>query len=172
MSFVAGAVGTAFGFDGVTTAYVDAVTAPDLDVTSGFTIDAWVNIAGESGRIVDKIHAFNNDGYLLDLVGGRLRIMAGFAAFATVDALPTGTFIHVAGVADADRFALFVNGVLVTEVPSGGITMPANDLPLRIGADSSGGSLFPGAIDEPRIFNRGLTNAEVRSLFLQATNCP
>lgn len=174
VSFVPGAVGTAFGFDGVTLGYVDAVAAPDLDVTAGFTIDAWVNLAAVegTGRIVDKIHAFNDDGYLLDAISGFLRFKAGVSTIGSPDRLSTGTFVHVAGVFDAARTALFVNGALVAEAPSGGAAVPTNGLPLRIGADSDGGSLFPGAIDEPRIFNRGLTNAEVRTLFLQATNCP
>jgi hypothetical protein len=73
---------------------------------------------------------------------------------------------------DAVRVALFVNGTLVVEAPSGGYALPVNDLPVRIGADSSAGSLFPGVIDEPRIFNRGLTDAEVLTLFQQTYSCP
>jgi hypothetical protein len=175
VSFVPGAVGmAAFGFDGVTVGYVDTGAAPDLDVATGFTIDAWVNVGvvEGTGRIVDKIHAFNDDGYLLDVISGFLRLKAGGPTLGSPDRLPTNTFVHVAGVFDAARIALFVNGALVAEAPSGGSAVPTNGLALRIGADSDGGSLFPGAIDEPRIFNRGLTDAEVRTLFLQATSCP
>ena len=174
VSFVPGAVGTGFGFDGVTVGYVNGGAAPDLDVTAGFTIDAWVNlgVVEGTGRIVDKIHAFNDDGYLLDAISGFLRLKAGGPTIGSPDRLPTNTFVHVAGVFDAVRIALFVNGALVAEAPSGGTAVPTNGLSLRIGADSDGGTLFPGAIDEPRIFNRGLTDAEVRTLFLQATNCP
>jgi len=170
VSFVPGIDGTAFGFDGVTSAYVDADDAPDLDVTTGFTIDAWINRGGETGRIVDKIHAFQDDGYLFDLVSGRLRISAGFAALVTADPLPANTFLHVAAVFDGIRLALFVNGVLVAETPAVG-HVPVNMLPVRIGADSGGGSPFPGIIDEPRIFNRGLTDAEVRGLFQRLKAC-
>ena len=74
-----------------------------------------------------------------------------------------GTFTHVTGVYDGTRIALFVNGVLATEVPTSMDIIPVNDLALRIGGDAGGGSLFPGIIDEPRIVARGLSNAEVQS---------
>ena len=50
--------------------------------------------------------------------------------------------------------------------------IPTNTQRLRIGADSNDGSLFVGAIDEPRIFGRALTGDEIRTLFQQATGCP
>ena len=115
---------------------------------------------------------FQEDGYLLDLVGGRLRMQVGRSA-AVMGVLATaGTFTHVTGVwHDGTRIALFVNGVLATEVPTSMDIIPVNDLALRIGGDAGGGSPFPGIIDEPRIVARGL-NAEVQTLFDQYAVCP
>jgi hypothetical protein len=37
-----------------------------------------------------------------------------------------------------------------------------------IGADSAGGSLFSGAIDEARIYNRALSGADILALYDEA----
>src|SRR5262249_56518068 len=107
-----------------------------------------------------------------DLVGGRLRVIGGGVQVVTNDVVATDVFRHVVGVFDASRIAVFVNGTLVAEAPTNGAQVPTNGLPVRIGADSGGGSPFPGVIDDPRLFNRGLTDAEVRLLDLQSTGCP
>ena len=175
VSFVPGEINTGFGFDGLTSAYVNVFTAPDLDFTSGFTIDAWINIngsVGNSGRIVDKIHTFNNDGFLLDVAGGHLRVIGGGVGLAAADPIATDVFRHVVAVFDANRIALFVNGTLAALAPTNGAMVPTNGLPVRIGADSDGGSDFPGIIDEVRLFNRGLTDDEARLLFQQYSSCP
>jgi len=175
VSFVPGEINTGFGFDGLTSAYVNVFTAPDLDFTSGFTIDAWINIngsVGNSGRIVDKIHTFNNDGFLLDVAGGHLRVIGGVVGLAAADPIATDVFRHVVAVFDANRIALFVNGTLAALAPTNGAMVPTNGLPVRIGADSDGGSDFPGIIDEVRLFNRGLTDDEARLLFQQYSSCP
>ena len=168
-------INTGFGFDGLTSAYVNVFTAPDLDFTSGFTIDAWINIngsVGNSGRIVDKIHTFSNDGFLLDVAGGHLRVIGGGVGLAAADPIATDVFRHVVAVFDANRIALFVNGTLAALAPTNGAMVPTNGLPVRIGADSDGGSDFPGIIDEVRLFNRGLTDDEARLLFQQYSSCP
>jgi len=175
VSFVPGEINTGFGFDGLTSAYVNVFTAPDLDFTSGFTIDAWINIngsVGNSGRIVDKIHTFSNDGFLLDVAGGHLRVIGGGVGLAAADPIATDVFRHVVAVFDANRIALFVNGTLAALAPTNGAMVPTNGLPVRIGADSDGGSDFPGIIDEVRLFNRGLTDDEARLLFQQYSSCP
>ena len=150
--------------------------APALDATTGLTIDAWINTAIDvvepTGRIVDKVNPFQEDGYLLDLVGGRLRMQVGRSAALTGVLATAGTFTHVAGVYDGTRIALFVNGVLATEVTTSMDIIPVNDLAVRIGGDAGGGSPFSGIIDEPRIVNRGLSNAEVQTLFDQYAVCP
>ncbi len=162
-----------FSFAGTPGAFVEVPDAASLDVTTGLTIDAWINTSVATARIVDKISPFQENGYLLDLVNNRLRMQVGGAAVATVDlGAIAGTLTHVAGVTDGSRVALFVNGVLASEATFNPFLIPVNDLSLRIGADAGGGSLFTGIIDEPRIFNRALTDAEVQTLFQQGTTCP
>ncbi|HWH68303.1 MAG TPA: DUF5703 domain-containing protein, partial [Candidatus Sulfotelmatobacter sp.] len=56
-----------------------------------------------------------------------------------------------------DRSWLFVEG-------DRGATVPANQHPLRLGADSNGQSLFAGRITRASVFQRALAEAEIRSL--------
>jgi len=124
------------------------------------------------GRIVDKITAFGSDGYLLDVNDGQLRLYLGGDQISTTGAgLPAGIFTHVAGVYTGTSIALYINGVLAAERPTPLTAITVNNHPVRIGADSNGGSLTVGIIDEPRIFNRGLSAAEVAQLHWQTTNC-
>jgi hypothetical protein len=90
------------------------------------------------------------------------------------DQLPAGMYTHVAVTFDgATRtMAVYLNGALQSTSTAAATSVPVNSLPLRIGADNSGGSLLTGSVDEPKIFNRAVTAAEVERLFWQGTNCP
>jgi hypothetical protein len=81
-------------------------------------------------------------------------------------------WVHVAGVFNGTGLGVYINGALSAEsaVPPGRTITP-NTLPLHIGADSGGDSQFVGVIDEPRVFNRGLTADEIQLLFWQGQNC-
>jgi len=171
VTFAPGVRGSGFFLDG--TDYVQVPDSPSLDFTAGLTIDAWVNTATGFGRIFDKITRFAQDGFLMDVIdGGRLRMQVGTMALDAPAPLTPNTFVHVAGTFDGARLALFVNGQLQAETPSSQGPVPTNALPLRLGADSGGNSIFDGVIDEPRIFDRALTDAEVNTLFVQGTTCP
>ena len=152
--------------------FVDVPNAASLQITSAITIDAWISMTAPGGRIVDKVTAFSSDGYMMDMAGDRLRLYVGGDFLTSVDPVPTGTLTHVAGVYNGTTLALYVNGVLSAENATWAASIPVNARSLRIGADSDGSSLFNGVIDEPRVFNRALSAAEIDQLFWQSTNCP
>jgi hypothetical protein len=172
VTFAAGRRNNGFALNGNPGSFVQVPDAPNLQVTTGLTIDAWVNATVLSGRIVDKVTPFQEDGYLLDFVNDRLRMQVGGSAVVTDPLTIAGTLTHVAGVYDGTRIALFINGAPVAGTTTTMTSAPVNNLPVRIGADGGGGSLFTGIIDEPRIFSRGLSNAEVQTLFDQYAICP
>ena len=167
-SFGPGIDHEAFLLNGGAGSYVLVPNAPDLNITGPITIDAWINQTALGGRIVDKATA--NEGYLMDVIAGRLRMLvAGEAALS--EPLPAAMWVHVAGVFNGTGIGVYVNGALSSESVTHGSTIPTSNLPLHIGADANGGSQFPGMIDEPRIFNRALTADEITLLFWQGTNC-
>ncbi|MBM3494141.1 MAG: LamG domain-containing protein [Armatimonadetes bacterium] len=101
-------------FDG--SAYLETPHTADLDLTDAVTIEAWVKpgkLPPGGARILDKTHAGNEDGYLLDTYSGNsLRLIVADGVLTYDAKLPTDTFTHVAGVYDArtGRKELYVNG--------------------------------------------------------------
>jgi len=57
---------------------------------------------------------------------------------------------------------LYVNGALVASQSASG-AMPSSSQPLRIGGNSIWGEYFTGVIDEVRIYNGALTQAQIQS---------
>ena len=172
MGFAAGIDGQGFDLTGAIGAYVEVPHSADLMMSGAITIDAWISEPALGGRIVDKAQAFGSNGYLLDIIGDKLRMFIGTDALVSSDPVPSGMFVHVAGVFNGSGLGVYINGALSAEsvLPPGRTILP-NTLPVHIGADSNGDSQFVGVIDEPRIFNRGLTADEIALLFWQGTHC-
>lgn len=165
VSFVAGKVGQ--GFLTSVGNYVEVPDSASLDVSSAITIEAWINItnAGSTGRIVDKITAGLGDGYLLDIVGGKLRFLVGDDAHrldSPAD-VPVGTFVHVAGAYDGINMKVYVAGAEVATLAVTG-AIPTNALTLRLGADSNTANAFDGVIDEASLYSRALTAVEIAAI--------
>jgi len=172
VNFVTGINDEGFGLNATSGSFVDVPNNASLQMTSAITLDAWISSPALNGRIIDKVTAFSTDGYLLDVIGERLRLYVGGDSVMSSATLPANTFTHVAGVYNGTTLAVYVNGVLSAEVPTAIAAIPVNPRSLRIGADSSGGSLFNGVIDEPRVHGRALSATEIALIAWQATNCP
>jgi hypothetical protein len=173
---VPGKFGGALSFDGVNDwVTVLDTTASPLDLTTGMTIEAWVNPAAMSGwetavlkeRGVGLLSyaLYANDG--APLAGG-VAAPAGYVRAGGVDQpvrgtspLPTGTWTHIATTYDGVNQNFYVNGVLVaTRAQSG--PMAVGNGALRIGGNASfTGEFFEGLIDEVRVYNRALTADEI-----------
>lgn len=168
VGFTAGMDNQAFNLTGVSGSYVEVPADPSL-MPASFTLDAWINQTSFGGRIIDKALANGQQGYMMDVAGDQLRLFISGAQLLSSTSIPAGMFTHVAALYDGAHMAVYINGALSAESTFGG--MVPSDLPVHIGADSNGGSLFTGIIDEPRVFNRALTADEVALLFWQGTNC-
>lgn len=174
-AFGTGLRGSGLSLSGAEGAYMEVPDAPDLRIAGPITIDAWINPTVAGGRIVDKIAAGTANGFLLDLTRDQLRMVAGGDVVVSAPgSVLTGEWTHVAGMFSGSALALYVNGVLVASKSTAGNPTPTAAGPLRVGADASGGSRFTGMIDEPRIFNRGLSADEIATIFQQglAPPCP
>jgi hydrogenase maturation factor HypE len=75
--------------------------------------------------------------------------------------LPVNTWTHVAATYDGSAVRLFVNGVPTASVPASGL-IDASTNPLRIGGDAVWGDYFQGRIDEVRVYDKPLTQAEIQ----------
>jgi hypothetical protein len=80
------------------------------------------------------------------------------------DAIPADEWFHFASVIDSERQAIFINGNLVKSVPHSG---PLGvKTAFRIGRDYEGKFQFwKGAMDDFRIYDRGLNEYEIEALY-------
>ncbi|HEY6889952.1 MAG TPA: LamG-like jellyroll fold domain-containing protein, partial [Solirubrobacter sp.] len=164
-----GKFGGALSFDGTN----DRVRVPDsasLDLTTGMTLEAWVNPRNSSGwhnvmlkeRTGDLTYALYASGttspsaQLTTATAGDYRMANGLAA------LPTNTWSHLAATYDGTTLRLLVNGAVVTSTAyTGTITVSNGDF--FIGGNSVWGEWFDGLIDEVRVYDHALTTAEIQA---------
>ena len=182
-TFASGLVGQAFSFDGVND-YIEVGGGFDLD---DLTLEAWVLIDPATNTGERRILSKDNS----DL-GGTRKAMAlkssapgvtggqGRAAFVVlignaIDAVEapfalTAGWHHLAGVRDTDlgRFELYVDGVMAINKPTVSAIGPIDSVVSTvIGQVNStfNGEFFAGLIDEPAVYNRALSAAEVQAIF-------
>jgi len=78
-------------------------------------------------------------------------------------ALPLNTWTHLATTYDGSALRLYVNGALVSSIAASGNIVTSN-MPLRIGGNAIwGDEYFKGRIDEVRLYNRALSQAEIQT---------
>ena len=167
--------GKALSFNG-TTSYVDLGNPASLQFTGSMTWSAWTNATGtpsDDGQIIAK--SDNASGWQLKTSPDTGSQTFGIAVSgtgaprtqrysSTVRSL--NTWYHVAGVYNASARTLDIyvngvlnNGVLVGTIPSLQVSPNVN---VNIGR-RTGGLYFNGIIDEVRIYNRALTQAEIQA---------
>ncbi len=167
---------------GTTYDYLEVPDANSLDFTTGMTFEAWVNF--------EQVNRAD-DGYDWQFIMGKSLFGESFGLmFLTDPAFPknlgfwhpgvgdgftqylwssaaANTWYHIAVTVDGTNGTnTYVNGVRVAN-ESGGGALTANALPLRIGANSPGGTTLPypfqGVMDEVRFWNYARTEAEINS---------
>lgn len=161
-----GRFGGALSFDGD-----DRVTVADaasLD-SSRLTVEAWVRPSRDHGwqtvlskreNAVDDRQSFAlfsaSDGYTT-----QPRVVAGEWGPHGPRPLPVDQWSHLAATFDGTTWRLYVDGVFVSD--RDGAALVASALPLTIGAnDPYTNEGFEGLIDEVRIYDRALTEEELR----------
>ena len=168
--------GNALSFNGVTD-WVSVAPAASLDLVDAMTLEAWANpstltggaagwrtvILREQNRADLAYSLYANDG---DANPSR---PAGYVRIGFIDrptaggpALPVNTWSHLAATYDGTLLRLFVNGVLRSNVAVTGPIVTSSN-PLRIGGNSIWGEYFKRLIDDVRIYNRPLTETEIRA---------
>jgi hypothetical protein len=164
MKQVEGWVGKALEFEGQ--AFVDFTDAPDLNLVEAMTLALWVcpKRVG-SMRLIDKGPVGGSDGYLLDThPTNNLRVITRAGSMTCKEALPVGKWSHVAATFGQRTLRVYLDGRQIAETANLGATLTATAVPLRLGADSEGGSRFVGLMDDVRIYRRALSPDEISKL--------
>ena len=163
----AGKFGGALSFNG-TTAVVTIPDSASLHLSSGMTLEAWVNPSTVNGNWRDVIYKANDNFYLEATSSSSSRPDAGLIAggsyadaFGT-SALPANTWSFLTETYDGSTLRLYVNGAQVASTAhTGAIATSTN--PLQIGGDSLYGQNFAGLIDNVRIYNVALSAAQIQA---------
>jgi outer membrane protein assembly factor BamB len=163
----AGKYGKALQFNG-TNALVTVPNAASLQLSSGMTLEAWVNPSTVNANWRDVIYKGNDNYYLEATSTNASKPDAGMIAGGSyADAVGTAkltasTWSYLTETYDGSTLKLYVNGTLVASTAhTGAIASSTN--PLQIGGDSLYGQNFAGLIDEVRLYNVALTAAQIQS---------
>jgi hypothetical protein len=173
-----GAPNFALQFNG-TSQSVSVPSSASLNITTPFTIEAWINRAtvGVQHSIVEKYGCPTGGG--LNVGGYVLRVTAADKVmFGTRDdcntgvsvtgntSIPANTWVHVAGHWDGAVLRVFVNGVQDAAGLASGRPPKPGDTALKIAERGNGGvgnTFFNGMIDEVRIWNGARTAAQLNA---------
>jgi uncharacterized repeat protein (TIGR01451 family) len=160
-----GKFGGALSFNG-SNARVTVNDAASLHLTTGMTLEAWVFPTAASTSWKDLIYK-GNDNYYLSAssccqgrpAGGGIFSGSYAEVFGTSN-LGLNTWTHLATTYDGATLRLYVNGTQVSSTARTG-TLATSTNPLTIGGDPIYGQHFAGTIDEVRVYNAALTQAQI-----------
>ena len=170
-----GARGGALEFDGKRN-WVEFADAGDFDFRSGVTIAVWIK-ARAAAKTTETLLA-KGDAWRLQRGGGR-----GTLEFLLSGPQPAGAnkgkppkvefkqsiedsqWHHVVGSYDGKRIALYVDGEEKETVAASGV-LALKNVPITLGEnEESPGRLLNGRLDDVRLYTRGLSAEEVKTLF-------
>jgi hypothetical protein len=184
ISYAAGVTGQAFKFDGTRVdgvGYIPVPASPTLDIGtgSGITIEGWIKPDHLGPIGAEGIPIVEWDSSSMD--GLQLGVDAGFILFANIKdsaggshilqsargLISTSHFQHVALTYDKSTGMafLYINGTPAVSKNFGSLT-PQTTYPLNIGRRTGQpiglNNTFSGLLDELGLYNRALSEAEIR----------
>lgn len=146
----------------------------DFDFVAGVTVATWIKAnqlytpwqaivtKGDTAWRIQRNAEENTLEFActgLDIPGGN-----DYGSLYGTKAIRQGEWHHVAGVYDGKRMALYVDGALDASQEASG-TINTNDTPVQIGANTDMPDRFwNGLIDEVRLYNYGVSAAEIEKL--------
>ncbi len=175
--WVTGSLGLALEFDG-NNEYVEIEDRDDLDLAgSDFTVAAWLKPAtfGESsqGRIVDHDGGSSGGGgWTFQLMDNASFVTSGLAyqvngtsiSSSNPNLITLDTWQHAAVTYDSGTLTFYVGGQ-PRGVRTGAPAVVATSAPIRIGMRATDSDRdFNGSIDEVRVYDRALSQAEIQDL--------
>ncbi len=168
-SWVEGISGAALSFDGLGD-YVDIPHSDSLNPAgSPWTVSVWLKTSA-NGVATHKEWLSGGDYYALKVEGGKAVFIFRCGGDSIAEACGTtdiqdGTWHHIAGVRPVRRTAMiYVDGFLEdTDVYQGGFSAIDTNSSQRIATDHAG-NFLNGTFDEVRIYERALSEDEIRQL--------
>jgi prepilin-type N-terminal cleavage/methylation domain-containing protein len=160
---------SAYLFDG-SGSFVLISDSPSIDISGNqITMAAWVKPSATIGanNILSKRNGSNVGGYILhnnatNMLLAYVYTTSWQGVTSTSPVYSIGVWVHVAAVYDGSTFKIYANGV---EVGSRSLTGNINSInsPLTIGGNG-GTQSWPGSIDDVRIYDRALSDSDIKLL--------
>jgi hypothetical protein len=154
--------------------YVEVPDNDNLDLVSAYTLQAWINphnVAKWTQSILMKrASGYSTINYefwqTYDKAGSHF-YDGDFRGVLTSEVLTANSWYYLASTWDGNYMKIYVNGSLVaTSIDLSSYTPPINDLSLQIGGETSVSTwYFDGLIDEVAIWDRALTDTEIRDVY-------
>jgi hypothetical protein len=173
-----GSASSAYDFNG-SSSYIDIPQNPSIDLTTQFTLSAWIYQRGSQYagyRIIDKCDSGSPNGVTFDTyganTGGRQLRLQGAGTGTPGNVVGSTQYAllqwhHVVATVSGTLGSVYLDGTLDGTGDAGNI--PHNNLNIFIGrAHPYNGGLtewFNGAIDDVRIYNRALSAPEIMQLY-------
>lgn len=163
----AGKSGAGIDFDGIND-FITVNDAPSLDLTTGMTLEAWVRptvstawrtviLKERPGQLTYALYSSTDtnrpSGHVF--IGGDREVRGS-------SQLPVNTWTHLATTYNGSAIVIYVNGVVAGTAARTGLISTSNN-PLRIGGNAVWNEYYQGRIDEVRVYNRSLTQAEIQA---------
>ena len=174
--WVNGKIGSALQFDGFNT-YVSVNDSYSLDISSAITLEAWVKsdvntTDPATRRIIEKESyslSASNQAYFKIYVG-TVSIGVGYPWTSS----DVGVWHHLVGTYNSETriIRLYQDGVAVASTL---VTLPVSNIAtnnsnLIIGASGTTSNRFDGIIDEVKIYNHALTEAEILQKYQESVS--
>jgi|GEM_PF-2738822 len=170
-TWVKGRYGYALSFDGEDD-YVKVPDSASLDITDDLTVVAWVK---GYGFVVSKgVYGVPSDSKAYDfdvesdgtVRAWLVRVGTNYVVRSTTK-IYTTKFNQIAFTFKSPKIRIYINGELDAEMEDPDVYINTNDLDLLIGRSWYGGDplYFNGIIDEVRIYNRALSDEEIKQLY-------
>jgi hypothetical protein len=173
-AYARGAIGQGLQLDGTD----GFISAPLFTPTTAYTFCHWVKATAEpvASAVVQTIRSGSvhlNDAFSFAWnhpVGSTDQAIAHQKADTTYEAakfttpLVLNTWYHICGVWDGSELRAYLNGVNEATV-TGVVDVRAPSGQLTLGESSNVPAYFAGMLDDVRIYNRALSNAEIQQLY-------
>ncbi len=161
--WVDGKFGKALLFDG---AQRQKVEIPHSDsfatITDAVTIEAWVNPANFNQWVSLGVKGDITYGMFINPAAFvRIHYSGGNTLDTPGNAIKANEWTHVVGTYDGKTVRIYLNGKMSAE-KNAGDKIPANNATFVIGGTQESRDWYTGMIDEVKLYNRGLTEAEIR----------
>jgi hypothetical protein len=164
-----GTVGGALEFDG-TDDYVSVPNSSSLQLTSALTMAGWIKAdswgSGTDVDIIARKGEDNPNNYQLSIADGLATLYlddGDGSGYRGDTLLNTGQWYHIAATWDGTTVRIYVDGVLDNDPPDlHGDNISTDTRAFYIGG-RSGADLLDGILDDIRIYNRALSEAEIKN---------